>query len=99
VAVTVAFITNGFMVGAFNARIPDFKEILRISNGQLGAALLCSAAGLLVALGPTGRICAQKGSAWVAVPSAIGLALSTVIVGTSHTFVQLCLTLFCFGFF
>lgn len=98
-AVTVAFITNGFMVGAFNARIPDFKEILRISNGQLGAALLCSAAGLLVALGPTGRICAQKGSAWVAVPSAIGLALSTVIVGTSHTFVQLCLTLFCFGFF
>jgi MFS family permease len=99
VAVTIAFITNGFMVGAFNARIPDFKEILRISNGQLGAALLCSAAGLLVALGPTGRLCARRGSAWVAVPSAIGLAISTVLVGTSHSFWQLSTTLFIFGFF
>ena len=99
VAVTAAFLINGFMVGAFNARIPDFKEILHISNGQLGAALLCSAAGLLTALGPTGRICAQRGSAWVAAPSAIGLAISTVIVGISHTFWQLCASLFIFGFF
>jgi hypothetical protein len=29
-AVTVAFITNGFVVGAFIARIPDFKEILAL---------------------------------------------------------------------
>ena len=99
VAVTAAFLINGFMVGAFNARIPDFKEILHISNGQLGAALLCSAAGLLMALGPTGRICAHRGSAWVAAPSAIGLAISTVIVGISHTFWQLCASLFIFGFF
>jgi MFS family permease len=99
VAVTVAFVINGFMVGAFNARIPDFKEILAISNGQLGAALLCSAAGLLTALGPTGRICARRGSAWVAVPSAIGLAISTVIVGMSHAFWQLSVSLFVFGFF
>ncbi len=99
VAVTAAFITNGFVVGAFVARLPDFKEILAISNGEIGRALLFSSLGILVALGPTGRLCATRGSAWVAVPSAIGLALSTVLVGTSHSLLQLTLTLFVFGFF
>lgn len=99
IAVTAAFITNGFVVGAFVARIPDFKAILGITDGQLGGALLASSMGLLVGLGPTGRLSAKRGSAWVAVPAAIALALSTVIVGTSHSLWQLASTLFIFGFF
>ncbi len=98
-AVTVAFITNGFVVGAFIARIPDFKEILALRNGQLGTALLCSSIGLLIGLGPTGRLSANRGSAWVAVPASIALALSTVIVGFSHSIWQLSASLFFFGFF
>ena len=99
IAVTVAFITNGFVVGAFVARIPDFKSLLGITDGQLGSSLLCSSLGLLVGLGPTGRLSARRGSAWVAVPSAIALSLSTVLVGTSHSLWQLSSTLFLFGFF
>ena len=84
---------------ALDHRIPDFKAILGITDGQLGGALLASSMGLLVGLGPTGRLSAKRGSAWVAVPAAIALALSTVIVGTSHSLWQLASTLFIFGFF
>ncbi len=99
VAVTVAFVTNGFLVGAFIARIPDFKEILGIRDGQLGTALLCSSIGLLIGLGPSGRLSAKRGSAWVAIPAAISLAISTVVVGMSHSLWQLSASLFLFGFF
>ncbi|NCZ57916.1 MAG: MFS transporter, partial [Actinobacteria bacterium] len=34
-AVTITFIINGFAVGTFVARIPDFKRILEVSNGTL----------------------------------------------------------------
>jgi len=98
-AVTVAFVTNGFVVGAFIARIPDFKQILGIRDGQLGTALLCSSIGLLIGLGPSGRLSAKRGSAWVAVPAAISLAISTVIVGLSHSLWQLSASLFLFGLF
>ena len=39
-AVTITFIINGFAVGTFVARIPDFKRILEVSNGTLGTSLL-----------------------------------------------------------
>jgi hypothetical protein len=34
-AVTATFITNGLVVGAFVARIPDIKNTLEISNSTL----------------------------------------------------------------
>ena len=74
-AVTVAFVTNGFVVGAFIARIPDFKQILGLRDGQLGTALHCSSIGLLIGLGPSGRLSARRGSAWVADLVAISLTI------------------------
>ncbi|MEN9324756.1 MAG: hypothetical protein RL414_510 [Actinomycetota bacterium] len=98
-ATTVAFIINGFLVGAFIARVPDFKEILSITDGQLGLTLFCSSIGLLVSLGPTGRLAANHGSSRVAFPATVGLAISTILVGTSQSLWQLASTLFLFGFF
>ena len=60
IAVTGAYVTNGFVVGAFVARIPDFKSALGISNSQLGTAIFCSSIGLIVGLAPTARICAKS---------------------------------------
>jgi hypothetical protein len=46
IAVTATFITNGLVVGAFVARIPDIKAALEISNSTLSLCLLASALGV-----------------------------------------------------
>ena len=49
-AVTITFLINGFTVGTFVARIPDFKKTLDISNGTLGSSLLFISIGVFTAL-------------------------------------------------
>ena len=55
IAITTAFVINGATVGAFYARVPDFKEQLNVSNSALGVALLCIAVGVLIGLGFSGK--------------------------------------------
>jgi len=66
IAVTVTFITNGLVVGAFVARIPDIKITLNISNSTLSLCLLASSLGVFVALPVAGKLCAKYGSSPVA---------------------------------
>ena len=61
-AILIAFLINGFSVGNFVSRIPDFKIELGISNGVLGGALFCASAGVLTALRPTSKSAARFGS-------------------------------------
>lgn len=65
-AVTLTFITNGLVVGAFVARIPDIKIELAVSNSTLSLCLLASAFGVFAALPLAGRLCAKYGSSPVA---------------------------------
>ena len=65
-AVTLTFITNGLVVGAFVARIPDIKKELAISNSTLSLCLLASAFGVFAALPFAGRLCARHGSSPIA---------------------------------
>jgi len=62
IAITTAFAINGATVGAFYARVPDFKEKLGVSNSALGFALLCIALGVLIGIGFSGRQSAKSGS-------------------------------------
>ena len=66
VAVTATFITNGLVVGAFVARIPDIKVALQISNSTLSLVLLASALGVFAALPVAGKLCAKYGSSPIA---------------------------------
>jgi MFS family permease len=65
-AVTSTFITNGLVVGAFVARIPDIKRTLDISNSTLSLCLLASSLGVFSALPIAGKLCAKYGSSPVA---------------------------------
>ena len=65
-AVTATFITNGLVVGAFVARIPDIKRALDISNSTLSLCLLSSSLGVFAALPIAGKLCAKYGSSPVA---------------------------------
>ena len=97
IAVTVAFIINGSVLGSFYARIADFKNQLQITNSALGIALLCIAVGVLIGLGFSGRQSAKRGSAPVVVASTYALGISVLIVGATNSFVALCIAFVVFG--
>ncbi|MFM8843631.1 MAG: MFS transporter [Actinomycetota bacterium] len=97
-AVTITFIINGFAVGMFVARIPDFKRILEISNGTLGTSLLFVSIGVFLALKPAGKYAAKFGSQPVIFYATLALSIACVLVGLLLSLQWLWLSLFIFGF-
>ena len=98
IAVTTAFIINGFTVGAFYARVPDIKKQLDVSNSALGTALLCVAIGVLFGLGFSGKKSAQYGSAPITHYATYALGVSLLLVGPVVNYLWLCLAFVVFGF-
>ena len=96
-ATSIAFIINGFSVGNFVSRIPDFKSELDISNGVLGGALLCASVGVLSALRPASRNSAKYGSGPVTKYSAFTLALAVPLVGLLFNLPWFLFSLFVYG--
>ena len=97
IAITVAFVVNGTMAGTFYSRIADIKKNLTITNSALGIALLVISLGVLIGLAFSGKQSAKYGSAPVTHYATYALGLSTLIVGTSHNYLTLCLTFLLFG--
>lgn len=83
VAVTVAFICNGLVVGAFIARIPDIKKLLELSNSTLSLCLLAGSFGVLAALGMAGKFCSKFGSSPVAIYGSFAMAIAYCLQGFS----------------
>ena len=98
VATTLAFMVNGFAVGTIVSQLPDYKFHLKISNGALGMALFLLAAGVLSALGPSGRWAAKHGSARITVLGTVAVITAMPLVGLSFNYLTFCLTLYLFGF-
>lgn len=78
-AVTATFITNGLVVGAFVARIPDIKRALDISNSTLSLCLLATSLGVFAALPVAGKLCAKYGSSPVAFYSTLAMVFAWTI--------------------
>jgi MFS family permease len=97
IAITTAFVINGLTVGAFYARVPDFKSELSVSNSALGIALLCIAAGVLIGLGFSGKQSAKSGSAPVTHYATYALGVSLLLVGPVVNYITLCMTFVVFG--
>ncbi len=72
-SVLVVFALAGITFASWASRIADAKHTLALSPGQLGAVLLASSAGSLVALPSAGRIVGRVGAATTV---RIGLVLS-----------------------
>jgi MFS family permease len=61
-AVTLIFLINGLLFGAWAARIPAVKGRLELSDGELGLALGLVAVGALIAMPISGWMSARGGS-------------------------------------
>ena len=98
-AITSAFLINGFIVGSFVTRIPDFKRTLNLSNSALGTALFCVAFGVVGVLSFAGRAAAKYGSSRVVLYTSVLAAFTLPLVGFSPNFIFLCSSLFLYGAF
>ena len=96
-ATLIAFLINGFSVGNFVSRIPDFKYELRITNGVLGASLFCASIGVLAALRPASRAAAKYGSGPVTKNAAFTLSLAVPLVGLLFNLSWFLFSLFLYG--
>jgi MFS family permease len=96
--VTLTFLVNGFTVGSFVARIPDFKRILEITDGTLGLSLLFVSFGVFLALRPAGRNSARYGSRPIIFWATLAVALSLPILGSLPSLQFTWFALFIFGF-
>ena len=95
--VILSFLTHGFISSSFFARIPDYKARLELSNSVLGLCLLASSAGVLAALGPVGRLAAQRGSSAVLTKSSYLLVFIAPFVGISFNAISFAVILYLFG--
>ena len=95
--VILSFLSHGFISSSFFARIPDYKARLELSNSVLGLCLLASSAGVLAALGPVGRLAAQRGSSAVLTKSSYLLVFIAPFVGLSYNAISFAAILFLLG--
>ena len=99
-ATFAVFAVNGAMIGTWVAHIPWLQERLDVSKTTIGFALLCMAAGALVAMPLTGQILDHRNSATVVrtatllfclllplpliAPSAVGLGAILFVFGAAN---------------
>jgi len=80
IAVSLLFLINGFMVGSWAPKIPEFARRLELSEGQLGLMILMFGIGSLVMMPIGGAQIARHGSASVVKVLAIMLVPALLFV-------------------
>lgn len=98
-AVRAAFLTNGLIVGALYARIPDIKASLGLSNSQVGTVLLAASVGVLLMISQVGKWCAVRGSRPIVILSSYISALTILPLAITQNFLLLCLAFLLWGAF
>src|ERR1700693_2928260 len=96
VATTLAFVINGFAMGILVSQLPDYKFHLKVSNGALGTALFFMAAGVLSALGPSGKWSAKYGSARIVIVGTVAIIATLPLVGLAFNYISFCIFLYLF---
>ncbi|WP_437875202.1 MFS transporter [Sorangium sp. So ce513] len=97
VAGLLIFLANGFCMGTWVTRIPDFKRALSLSEATLGNVLLAPALGAFLGMPAAGWLVARLGSRVVAVSAGAAFAISLFGLALSRSPLELFLALTFFG--
>ena len=97
VAARTAFIANGFSVGALVARLPDFKNLLDATTGEMGRLLFCISFGVLFSLTFVGKLIGKHGSKPYAIYGSLAAALALLPIAFSNSVQQIAISFFVFG--
>lgn len=71
IAVSLLFLVNGFLIGCWAPKIPEFAERLRLTKFELGLMILVFGVGSLVMMPVAGAQVAQRGSRTVVKVTAV----------------------------
>lgn len=91
------FFMAGLCFASWASRIPDMKQLLRLSDAGLGFVLLALPCGLIVSLPFSGWLVTHFGSRKMVLLSAVLYACLLPVIGLTHTGWQLAMVLFGFG--
>ena len=97
IAVAILFFLNGTALATWAARIPAIQSKLALSPGQLGIALLGTAAGALVAMNLSGYLATRFGSGFVTIVAALCLCVMLPLLALAPNLPVLMATLALFG--
>ncbi|KXF76297.1 hypothetical protein ATN84_15540 [Paramesorhizobium deserti] len=98
-AVWLLFLMNGFMVGNWAPKIPEFAERLDLSKGELGLMILVFGIGSLVMMPVAGMQIARLGGARVSKITAVLLLPSILALTFTQNVPAAAVALFLFGGF
>jgi MFS family permease len=98
-AVSLLFLMNGFMVGSWAPKIPEFAERLALSKFHLGLMILVFGVGSLMLMPIAGAQIARFGSRRVAQVTAVFLLPSLLTLTLSPNIVTAAISIFLFGGF
>ena len=86
IAVSLLFLVNGFMIGSWAPKIPEFAQRLTLSEGELGLMILMFGVGSLTMMPIAGAQIAKRGSTIVVkvlavllMPTLLALTLADAI--------------------
>jgi fucose permease len=96
-ATFAVFAVNGAMIGTWVAHIPWLQERLDVSKTTIGFALLCMAAGALIAMPLTGQLLDRRESAGVTRAATLSYCLMLPLPLVAPSPVALGAILFVFG--
>jgi MFS family permease len=81
-AVSLLFLMNGFLVGSWAPKIPEFAARLGLSESRLGLMIVAFGIGSLIAMPIVGAVISRQGSRrasrWLALGSAFAIILVTL---------------------
>jgi MFS family permease len=96
-ATAAIFFANGVMIGTWVAHIPAVQDRLDVSKSTIGLALLCMAAGALVAMPLTGQVLHRRSSASVTTAAALTFCVMLPLPLLAPTPLALAAALVIFG--
>jgi MFS family permease len=97
ISVSLVFLIHGILVSNWLSRIPAVQAKLHLSVGILGATLLATAAGALIAMPLTSKLVGRFGSARVTRVSTLLLCICVVLPGLAWNTPVLAAALFAYG--
>lgn len=80
-SVAVVFGLNGFVVGAWFARVPAMRDALELSAGRLGLLLLAISSGSLLALVTAGVVTNRIGTSRAVAAASTLMAIGLMVIG------------------
>lgn len=98
-AVSIAFLLNGILFGAWVSRVSYFKVSFELDERQISTLFLLLAFGAICAFIASPKLCAKLSASNLTIYSALSYAIAFLMIGWSSSYILFTLAVFLFGTF